>query len=110
MAKMLRFTYAAIKRHGCKNWHPQQGGGVIEINPTYVVSVSECGTPELIFNDQDTPFVIELSNGTKILLYLHAYGLEPGQDILSENGEAANSYVDAEAYERCRFYASRLNY
>lgn len=110
MATMLRFTYAAIKRHGCKNWNPQQGGGVIEINPTYVVSVSECGTPELIFNDQDTPFVIELSNGTKILLYLHAYGLVEDEEILSLKGEIANSRVDAEVYERCRFHASRLNY
>lgn len=110
MATMLRFAYAAIKRHGCKNWHPQPGGGVIEINPTYVVSVSECGTPELIFNDHDTPFVIELSNGTKILLYLHDYGIAEDEEILSLQGEIANSRVDDEVYERCRFYASRLNY
>ena len=110
MATMLRFVYAAIKRHGCKNWHPQPGGGVIEINPTYVVSVSECGAPELIFNDLDRPFVIELSNGTKILLYLHDYGLVEDEEILCSHGELANTRVDDEVYERCRFYASRLNY
>lgn len=73
--RFLRFRYAAIKRYGAKYW--AAGDGYIEFNPNYVVSCSQDEKP-LLSNGHDNPFILELSNGTKCLVWMHEYGAANG--------------------------------
>jgi len=102
MATFLHYTYAAIKRYGAKRWTVQQGA--IEINTNYVVSVGQCEIVGIYDNGHDHPFILELSNGTKLLAYFHEYGTGPEDELLSEQGEAANGVVDPAVYGQVSFY------
>ena len=53
--------------------------------------------------------VIELSNGTKFLCFMHNYGKDLTDEILSDKGEVANSYADAECYDKVKKNISKLN-
>lgn len=53
----------------------------------------------------DAPYIVELSNGTKFLCFLHNYGEGAEDEILTEKGEVANGYADA---QRC-FNATKKN-
>lgn len=105
MKRIVRFTYAAIKRYGAKRFTVCKGA--IEINTNYVVSVSQSELRGLYEDDHDRPFFVELSNGTKLLIYLHDYGTDALDEILSGMGEAANCYVSDEVYGKVSF--SMLN-
>lgn len=103
--KFLRFRYAAIKRYGDKHWTAH--ADYIEFNPNYTVS---CGGCEKDFGiDKDLPFIVELSNGTKFLCYLHNYGTGTEDEILSEKGEVANSYVPPACYLKAKQNIHKLN-
>ena len=104
--RFLRFRYAAIKRYGAKYW--VAGDGYIEFNPNYVVSCSQDEKP-LLSNGHDNPFILELSNGTKCLVWMHEYGKDLTDEILSDKGEVANSCVDAECYDKVKKNISKLN-
>jgi hypothetical protein len=89
--RFLQFSYTAVKRYGAKHWVAFQG--TISFNPNYVVSVSRAEARGLrTVGTDDTPYIVELSNGTKFLTWLH--GDVPGDDLYTEIAEAANSYVD----------------
>jgi hypothetical protein len=93
----LRLKYAAIKRYGAKIWTVAEGW--IEFNTTFVVSCGLC--EHLAPFEGDYPFIVELSSGTKFLMYLHDYGIETGQETLSAAGEAANDLAEPDlAYVR----------
>lgn len=102
MAIFLHYRYAAIRRYGARRWTVQQGA--IEINTNYVVSVGQCEITGIYDNGTDRPFFIELSNGTKLLVYFHGYGTGPEDELLGKNGEAANCAVDPDVYGRISFY------
>ncbi|MGM9688185.1 MAG: hypothetical protein ACI3YD_03970 [Alloprevotella sp.] len=89
--KFLKFRYAAIRRYGDRLWTACDG--VIEFNTGYTVGVSrlERGGFDM---GLDRPYVVELSNGTRFLCFLHNYGDLPDEEILGERGEAANSFAD----------------
>lgn len=96
--KFLRFRYAAIKRYGDKFWTIVSS--FIEFNPNYIVN---CACLEEGPNtSKDYPFMVELSNGTKFICFMHNYGQTQEESVLSEQGEAANSYVDNGSYGRIR--------
>lgn len=95
--RFLRFRYAAIKRHSNKQWHAVERGGYIEFNPNYVVNVASADNYELTHNDEDTPFIVELSNGTRFLTYLHEAGSL--DNVVGEAGEAANAASAEENYK-----------
>ena len=103
--RFLRFRYAAIKRYGAKYW--VAGDGYIEFNPNYVVSCSQDEKP-LLSNGHDNPFILELSNGTKCLVWMHEYGAANGDEVLSETGEECNATVSesiyAEVKKKIRMY------
>lgn len=98
MKRIVHFTYAAIRRYGARRWTVQRG--TIEINTNYVVSVSESEINGLYDNGRDFPYFVELSNGTKLLIYLREF--DPADEIL---GEAANDRVADDVYSRVSFYA-----
>ena len=101
MKRIVHFTYAAIRRYGARRWTVQRG--TIEINTNYVVSVSESEINGLYDNGRDFPYFVELSNGTKLLIYLREF--DPADEILGEAGEAANNRVADDVYRRVSFYA-----
>ena len=101
MKRIVHFTYAAIRRYGARRWTVQRG--TIEINTNYVVSVSESEINGLYDNGRDFPYFVELSNGTKLLIYLREF--DPADEILGEVGEAANNRVADDVYSRVSFYA-----
>ena len=101
MKRIVHFTYAAIRRYGARRWTVQRG--TIEINTNYVVSVSESEINGLYDNGRDFPYFVELSNGTKLLIYLRAF--DPADEILGEAGEAANDRVADDVYSHVSFYA-----
>ena len=101
MKRIVHFTYAAIRRYGARRWTVQRG--TIEINTNYVVSVSESEINGLYDNGRDFPYFVELSNGTKLLIYLHEF--DPADEILGEAGEAANDRVADDVYSHVSFYA-----
>lgn len=105
MKRIIRFTYAAIKRHGAARWTVRKG--VIDINTNYVVCVSSSEINGLYTNGKDYPYFVELSNGTKLLIYLHDFGTGADGETISEAGEAANAFVAPEVYNKVSF--SMLN-
>lgn len=100
MKRIVHFTYAAIKRYGAKRWTVQRGA--IEINTNYVVSAGESELRFLYNNGRDYPYIVELSNGTKVLIYLHDF--DPAEEILSDAGEASNERVADDVYSSVSFY------
>jgi len=102
MKRIVHFTYAAIKRYGAKRWTIQRGS--IEININYVVSVGQCELQGIYQSSCDKPYIVELSNGTKLLAYFHSYGTGPEDKLLSDQGEAANGLVDPDVYGKVSFY------
>lgn len=104
--KFLRFRYAAIKRYGDKYWTAH--ADYIEFNPNYTVSCGGCEKGNL-GSDKDLPFIVELSNGTKFLCFMHNYETGMKDEILSENGEVANSYVSDTCYTKVRQNINKLN-
>lgn len=95
--KFLRYTYAAIKRYGDRQWAAHSGQ--IEINPCYTVSAGECG--RLVVNDpHDRAYIFELSNGTKfIALFNDVLG---DCEVISGQGEYANSLARKELHEEIK--------
>lgn len=104
--KFLKFKYAAIRRYGEKRW--TASNGVIEFNPNYTVGVSSFEKGEF-GTENDIPYIVELSNGTKFLCFMHNYGKDLTDEILSDKGEVANSFVDAECYDKVKKNISKLN-
>lgn len=104
--KFIRFRYAAIKRYGDKRWTAH--ADYIEFNPTYTVSCGACERGNLALG-LDHPYIVELSNGTKFLTFLHNYGDSPDDEVLSEKGELANYYVADECFERVKENIRVLN-
>lgn len=105
--KFLRFKYAAIRRYGEKHW--TAAAEIIEFNPNYTVCIS--GFEKGDFNTgADYPYIVELSNGTKFLCFMHAYGKVEGEELLSEQGEAANAFVDACCYTKVKNNMNKLNH
>lgn len=102
MKRIIHLTYAAIKRYGARRWTVQRGG--IEINTNYVVSVGQCELQGIYQSSCDKPYIVELSNGTKLLAYFHSYGTDPEDELLSDQGEAANGLVDPDVYGKVSFY------
>lgn len=103
--KFLRFRYAAIRRYG-ERWTVFDG--VIEFNPNYCVGVSSC-EKEDSGDDSQKAYIVELSNGTKLLVYLNNYGCASCEEILSEQGERANMESDTQrAMELTRVLIHRL--
>lgn len=93
--RFLQLSYTAIKRYGAtKHWAAFQG--TISFNPNYVVSFSLAETRGLRKDGQagngDKAYIVELSNGTKFLTWLH--GDVASDELYTEKAEAANSYVD----------------
>lgn len=97
--RFLRFRYAAIKRYGARYW--VAGDGYIEFSPNYVVSCSQDEKP-LLSNGHDNPFILELSNGTKCLVWMHEYGAACGEEVLSETGEECNATVSENIYDEVK--------
>lgn len=104
--KFLRFRHAAIKRYGEKQWTALNG--YIEFNPNYTVSVSKCEVGNF-GDDHDTPYIVELSNGTKFLCFLHEFGDMPEDMVMSEAGEEATSYAAEANYEKVKQNIHKLN-
>lgn len=104
--KFLKFKYAAIRRYGEKQW--TANADVIEFNPNYTVGVSGCERGDFAVG-LDYPYIVELSNGTKFLCFMHNYGKDLTDEILSDKGEVANSYADAECYDKVKKNISKLN-
>ena len=104
--KFLKFKYAAIRRYGEKQWTANTD--VIEFNPNYTVGVSGCEKGDFAVV-LDYPYIVELSNGTKFLCFMHNYGKDLTDEILSDKGEVANSFVDAECYDKVKKNISKLN-
>lgn len=104
--KFLRFRYAAIRRYGDKHWTVHADS--IEFNPNYTVSCS--GFEKGDFGTGvDLPYIVELSNGTKFLCFLHNYGKDAEDEILSEHGEVANSYAAENCYTKVKQSIYKLN-
>lgn len=99
--RIIRFTYAAIKRYGVRCW--TVGRGVAEINTNYLVSISKCEIQDMYSNFFDKPYIVELSNGTRMLVYFHDYGTGPDDHLLSEKGEEANAFVADDVYNHVSF-------
>jgi hypothetical protein len=91
--RFLQFDYTAIKRYGARHWAAFHGQ--VEFNPNYVVSCSLAETRNLRTNGNayqvDKPYIVELSNGTKFLTWVHG---DVEESIISEAGETANRLVD----------------
>lgn len=108
--KFLKFNYSAIKRYGEKYWTPFEG--VIEFNINYVVS---CGVLENGYLDANqpnhVPYMLELSNGTKLICVVDQSMLKEGEVVLSEQGETA---VEVGEHNTSRkhvdFLITKLNY
>lgn len=89
--KFLKFRYTAIRRYGERTWTAKNG--VIEFNPNYTVCCSTC--EKGLSTDRDTAYIVELSNGTKFLCFMHGYfGTVQVEELLSEEGEQANIESD----------------
>jgi len=82
----LKFRYTAIRRYGEKKWIATDG--VIEFNPNYTVNAGTCEIEGFSY-DKQKAYIVELSNGTKFLTFLRAFGYAQ-----SEEGEAANIEAD----------------
>ena len=89
--RFLKFRYTAIRRYGEKKWSAQDG--VVELNPNYTVNVSTC-EKEGLSNGAQKAYIIELSNGTKFMVFLRGFGYAQVEEILSEEGEQANIESD----------------
>ena len=86
--KILKFYHSAIKRHGDKYWTPFEG--VIEFNTNYVVSCSVCEKGHLDANHPEfVPYILDLSNGTRLLFVADMSMIKEGELLLSEQGETA---------------------
>lgn len=105
--RFLRLKYTAIRRYGESRY--TVAAGVMEFNPNYTVGVSNCEKGK--FNTgMDSPYIVELSNGTKFLCFLHNYGSGAEDEVLTEKGEVANSFVDDEkAYAATKKNINKLN-
>ena len=95
--RFMKLKYAAIRRHGERLWTAH--ADMIEFNLGCVVGISGCEKGHFAAG-LDRPYVVELSNGTKFLCFMHDYGENPTDEMLSCMGEAANSCVAEECYER----------
>lgn len=104
--KFLKFKYAAIRRYGEKQWTANTD--VIEFNPNYIVCVSGCEKGDFAAG-LDYPYIVELSNGTKFLCFMHDFGKDLSDEILSDKGEVTNSYVADECYEKVKKGINKLN-
>lgn len=105
MDRFLRFSYAAIKRHGDKTWTAHTG--LIEFNTVYTISCSACERGD--FGDaHDRPYIIELSNGTKFLCFINDV-CGPDDDLLSEKGEMGNKYAQRVHHKKVRQNITSLN-
>lgn len=106
MAQFLRFPYAAIKRYGARRWVADRG--FIEFNTAYVVSVSEYEGTGLT-DGHESPYIVELSNGTKFLTFLHEYGRCPEDSILSPDGAEYATYADDALFTQVEGNLYQLN-
>ena len=104
--KFLKFKYAAIRRYGEKQW--TANADVIEFNPNYTVGVSGCEKGDFAVG-LDYPYIVELSNGTKFLCFMHNYGKDLTDEILSDKGEVANSYAADTCYDKVKKSMNKLN-
>ena len=102
MKRIINLTYAAIKRYGAKRWSVCRG--TIEINTNYLISVGQCEIQGIYRSSCDLPFIVELSNGTKLLAYFHSYGTRTDDEMLGDQAEAANAAVDPDVYGKVSFY------
>ena len=93
--RFLKFKYAAIRRYGEKRWTASNGVSSFE--------KGEFGT------ENDIPYIVELSNGTKFLCFLHSYGKGAEDEILSDHGEVANSYAADTCYDKVKKNMNKLN-
>ena len=66
------------------------------------MSVSESEINGLYDNGRDFPYFVELSNGTKLLIYLREF--DPADEILGDAGEASNERVADDVYSHVSFY------
>lgn len=105
--RFYRFTYAAIRRYGENRWTAESG--TIEVNPNYVVSISQ-DEKHIFCDGHNYPFIVELSNGSKFLMFLHEYGEMAGDEILSEQGEIANSAVGDGVLVEAKRNIGKYNY
>lgn len=104
--RFLKFRYAAIRRYGEKQWTAK--AGMIEFCATYVVSCGYCEKSGFGYG-LDHPYIVEMSNGTKFLCYLHNYGEGREDEIMSERGEVANELAGEECYELAEQNLHKLN-
>lgn len=108
--KFLKFNYSAIKRYGEKHWTPF--GGVIEFNINYVVSCGVLEKGHLDANQPEhVPYMIELSNGTKLICVVDQSMLKEGEVVLSEQGETAVEVGENNVNRKyVHFLITNLNY
>jgi hypothetical protein len=104
--KFLRFRYAAIKRYGERVWTAKCG--TIEFNPNYTVSCGICEHGHF-GDDTDRPYIVELSNGTKFLCFIHDFGSMVSEDVLSPEGEEANNLAAESNYYAVKSQLKYLN-
>lgn len=57
----------------------------------------------------DYPYIVELSNGTKFLCFMHNYGNMPEDEMLSSKGEEANGKAAEIHYETVKYQIYKLN-
>lgn len=103
--RFLKFRYAAIRRYGEKHWTAARGW--IEFNPNYTVNAGKDETG-LFGDEQNIPYVVELSNGTKFLAFVNV-GILGEDNVLTENGEAANWAADDSAENDVAVYIKEYN-
>lgn len=108
--KFLKFNYSAIKRYGEKYWTPFEG--VIEFNVNYVVSCSVMENGNLDANQPElVPYMLELSNGTKLICVADMSMLKEGEVLLSEQGETAVEVGEHNVNRKfVNFLVTNLNY
>lgn len=104
--RFLKFRYAAIRRYGEKSWTAEDGQ--IEFNPAYTVSCSSC-EKDIQTAGIDYPYIVELSNGTKFLCFLHDFGHHTADEMLSAAGEDANTRANEINYVKAKEQINKLN-
>ena len=104
--RFLKFRYTAIRRYGEKKWIATDG--VIEFNPNYTVNVSTCEIEGFSY-DKQKAYIVELSNGTKFLCFLHEFGNRTEELIMSEAGEEATQFAAEANYEKVKQNIHKLN-
>ena len=60
------------------------------------------GLEDKISNGHDNPFILELSNSTKCLVWMHECGAANGDEVLSEACEDFNAVVSESIYDEVK--------